>query len=304
MKKKSQPSFTIIPSDFISQGLRCSGELYLPRNIPHPPVVIMAHGFAAEKSFRLPAYAERFAAAGLAVFLFDYRCFGGSDGEPRNYVDPGRHLQDWQSAISHVRSLAHLNTQKIALWGSSFSGGHVIVAASRDKNISCLVAQVPFVDAISTMRMLGIKYLLKAMPHAVKDIMRMAAFQPPYYVKVIGMPDEFAVMNTPESYPGYSAMIPKNSAWKNQCPARILLNFASYRPMAHADKVSCPALIMLGEKDSLIDPAAVKKTAKKMPKAELVIYPFGHFDIYMGDAFEDAVQKQTDFLRMHLRARD
>jgi uncharacterized protein len=300
MKKKSQPPFSIIPSDFSSKGVRCSGELYFPSGVENPPIVVMAHGFAAEKAFRLPAYAEKFASKGLAVFMFDYRCFGSSDGMPRNYVDPGRHLQDWQAAISHVRSLSRINTKKIGLWGSSFSGGHIIVTASQDRDISAIVAQVPFVDSISTTRMLGVKYLIQAMPHALKDMLRMAAFQSPHYVKVIGKPDEFAIMNTPESYPGYSAMIPKNSSWQNQCPARILLTFAAYRPIAAAGNVLCPALVMLGEKDSLIDAAAVEKTAKKIPKGELVKYPFGHFDIYTGEAFEDAVKKQTDFLWSHL----
>jgi dienelactone hydrolase len=300
MKIKSPPPFAILPSDFPSKGVRCSGELYFPSGIENPPVVVMAHGFAAEKAFRLPAYAERFASKGLAVFMFDYRCFGSSDGMPRNYVDPGRHLHDWQAAISHVRSLSRINTKKIGLWGSSFSGGHVIVTASQDRDIAAIVAQVPFVDSISTTRMLGVKYLMQAMPHAIKDLLRMATFQSPHYVKVIGKPDEFAIMNTPESYPGYSAMIPKNSSWQNQCPARILLSFASYRPIASAGNVPCPALVMLGEKDSLIDAAAVEKTAKKIPGGELVRYPFGHFDIYTGEAFEDAVKKQSDFLCNHL----
>jgi pimeloyl-ACP methyl ester carboxylesterase len=300
MKKESKPSFSILTSDFTSNGIRCSGELYLPSQVQNPPVVIMAHGFAAEKSFGLPAYAQPFASNGLAVFMFDYRCFGQSDGEPRNYVDPGRHLSDWQAAIAHVRSLPDVNTKKIALWGSSFSGGHVIVTASKDQNISAIVAQVPFVDAISTTRMMGVKYLMQAMPHAIKDMLRMATFQSPHYVKVIGTPDEFAIMNTPESYAGYSTLVPEDSTWPNKCPARILVTFAAYRPIASAGKVLCPALIMLGEKDSLIDASAVEKTAKKMPKGELVKYPFGHFDIYTGKAFEAAVQKQTDFLRSHL----
>lgn len=300
MTKKSQTSFSIIPSDFANHGTRCSSELYLPKDIKNPPIVIMAHGFAAEKTFRLPAYAEKFASNGLAVLLFDYRCFGDSDGEPRNYVDPGRHIQDWEAAISHARSLANINTEKIALWGSSFSGGHVIVTASKDKKISAIVAQVPFVDSISTTRMLGVKYLMQAMPHALKDVVRMATFQSPHYVKVIGTPDEFAIMNTPESYPGFSSLIPKDSTWKNQCPARILLTFAAYRPIAVAHKVTCPALIMLAEKDSLIDAAAVEKTAQKIPDCELVKYPFGHFGIYTGSAFGNAIEKQTAFLKTHL----
>ncbi|MBC2713867.1 MAG: alpha/beta fold hydrolase [Desulfobacteraceae bacterium] len=300
MKKASQYKFSKTASDFTSKKIRCSGELYLPQDIQNPPVVVMAHGFGAESTFGLPAYAETFASSGLAVYLFDYRCFGTSDGEPRNYVDQGRHLQDWKSAIAHVRSLPDINTNKIALWGSSFSGGHVIVTAARDHDISAIVSQVPFVDAISTTFKLGFKYLMQATPHAIRDLSRLLTFRSPYYVKVISQPDEFAIMNTPESYPGYSSLIPKGSKWENKCPARILLRFGTYRPIAVADKIRCPALIMLGEKDSLLDARAVEKTAKKIPKGELVKYPFGHFDIYTGNAFKEAVKRQTEFLLAHL----
>lgn len=302
MKKPSKYNFLKIPSNFTSKNIQCSGELYMPEGIDDPPVVIMAHGFGAERSFGLPAYAETFAANGLAVYLFDYRCFGESGGEPRNYVDQGRHIQDWKSAIAHVRSLPGVNTKKIALWGSSFSGGHVIVTAAKDHEISAIVAQVPFVDSISTTFKLGFKYLMQATPHAIRDLSRVLTFRSPHYIKLIGQPEEFAVMNTPESYPGYSAMIPDDSKWENKCPARILLRFALYRPIAMAHKIQCPALIMLGEKDSLIDANAVEKTAKKIPKGELVKYPFGHFDIYSGNEFKEAVKRQTEFLLTHLMA--
>ncbi|MDO9262608.1 MAG: alpha/beta fold hydrolase [Desulfosalsimonadaceae bacterium] len=300
MEKTTRYQFSKKPSDFKSKNTRCSGELYVPEGIKSPPVVIMAHGFGAEKTFRLPAYAEHFASSGLAVYLFDYRCFGASDGEPRNYVDQGRHLQDWKAAIAHVRSLPDMNTKKIALWGSSFSGGHVIVTAAADHEISAIVAQVPFVDAISTTVKLGLKYIMQATPHALRDLSRLLTFRSPHYVKLIGKPEEFAIMNTPESYSGYSSMIPKNSKWENKCPARILLRFGTYRPIAVAHKIQCPALVMLGKKDSLIDAKTVEKTAKKIPKGELVQYPFGHFDIYTGNAFKKAVKQQTEFLLLHL----
>jgi len=292
--------FTKTLSSFYSQNTRCIGDLYLPGDVKTPPVVVMAHGFAAERSFGLPDYAEKFAENGLAVFLFDYRCFGGSDGTPRNLVDPKRHLEDWQAAIDHVRSLQAIDTRRMALWGSSFSGGHVIVTAARDPKISAIVAQVPFVDAVSTSLKLGPKHLMRALPHGIRDLSRMLTFRSPHYVQVVGKPDEFAVMNTPESYSGYTAIIPEDADWENGCPARILLKFAAYRPTVHAENVKCPALLMAGEYDSLINIKAVEKTVNKMPDGKLIKYPLGHFDLYKGDAFADAVQKQTDFLLTHL----
>ena len=115
-------NFSEKESTFLSHGIRCQGTFLLPHSESPQPVVVMAHGLAAERNFRLPAYAERFAAAGLAVFYFDYRNFGDSHGNPRNLVSPFRHVQDWLAAIEHVRTLPAINANRIGLWGSSFGG--------------------------------------------------------------------------------------------------------------------------------------------------------------------------------------
>ncbi len=135
-----------IKSDFFSKGIRCDGDLYLPENVKKPPVVIMAHGLSAVKAFRLPAFAERFVEKGMATFLFDYRTFGQSDGEPRHVVNPFHHVQDWLAAIAHVRNLTEIDSSRIALWGTSFSGGHVIIAAAKDAGIKAVVSQRIFID--------------------------------------------------------------------------------------------------------------------------------------------------------------
>lgn len=295
-------SLNVMPTDFFSQGTRCRGDLYLPTNVAQPPVVIMAHGFAAERSFRLPAYAAEFTRQGLAVFLFDYRCFGDSEGTPRNLVDPQRHVQDLQAAIAHVRTLPQVNGRAIALWGTSFGGGHALVAAARDPQIKAVVAQAPYIDSITTMQKLGLRYLLQSTPHALRDVWRIITHRQPHQVKVVATPEAFGVMNTPESYPGYTALIPEGSNWRNECPARILITFALYRPQKHAAQIQCPTLLMIGERDSLISAAAVARMSRRMPQAKLVTYPFGHFDIYFGESFADAVAQQAAFLKQHLRA--
>ncbi len=288
------------PSEFFSRGTRCSGDLYLPDTEKNPPVVVMAHGFGAERTFRLPAYAEKFADAGMGVFLFDYRCFGPSEGTPRNYVDPARHLEDWRQALIHVRSMTNVNTRRIALWGTSFSGGHIMITAARDRHIAAIVAQVPFVDAISSTRRMGWKYMLEATAHGLKDLARVLSFREPHYVKIAGTPDEFAVMNTPDAYEGVMSILPENTAWNNQCPARILLRAAVYRPTAFASNILCPALFQVARKDSLIDPRAVIAAARKISNAELMEYDIGHFDIYTGKMFEEAAAAQIRFLKRHL----
>jgi fermentation-respiration switch protein FrsA (DUF1100 family) len=285
---------------FQSGGERCAAWLYMPGGVRKPPVVVMAHGFAAERSFRLPAFAECFAEKGMASLVFDYRNFGDSTGEPRNLVDPTRHLQDWAAAITHVRTLAEVDGNRVALWGSSFSGGHVIVAAARDQRIAAVVSQVPFVDGLASVRVVGPKFALRATMEGMMDLIPMITGSTPYYVPVIGKPDTFAVMNTPDAYDGYMAIVPSGSSWKNQCPARILLKVSMYRPTRYAKKVSCPLLVVRAEKDMLMPSEAVGKMVEQTKLGELFSLPLGHFDVYAGKSFETVAEAEAHFLAKHL----
>src|SRR5512141_2922111 len=163
---------TVVASDFVSHGTRCAGRLYLPAGVAAPPVVIMAPGFCLEQAFGLPAYAERFADAGMAAFGFDYRNFGESDGSPRQLVDPRRHVQDWRAALAHVRSMKGVANGRIALWGTSFAGGHVIVTAALEPGVAAVVSQVGHADGLATIRALGPRLALHGVAAGLRDLWR------------------------------------------------------------------------------------------------------------------------------------
>ncbi|MBC7253296.1 MAG: alpha/beta fold hydrolase [Actinobacteria bacterium] len=293
-------SFTRSDHYFRVGRLRCAAWLYLPEGARKPPVVVMAHGFGAQRDFGLQPYAERFASRGLAVFLFDYRNFGASEGRPRNLVNPWRHLRDWRHALSYVRSLEEVDGERLGLWGSSYSGGHVMVTASRDARVRAVCAQVPFVDGFSSAAYTGMKHAWQATVAGLKDLVRALTFREPYCVPIVSEPDTFGVMNTPESKPGYLALVPEGSDWRNECPARAVLELLFYRPARRAHRVRCPALVILGEKDSLIRPRAVEKAASRMREVTIVHLPVGHFDVYRGEWFEKAASLQADFYLRHL----
>jgi uncharacterized protein len=105
-------------------------------------VAILAHGFSGTMD-RLVPHAERFAADSIAALVFDYRGFGESGGEPRQVVDlPAQH-QDIRAAIAWVRGRDDLDPNRVALWGNSLGGAHVISVAAATR-IGAVVAQIPF----------------------------------------------------------------------------------------------------------------------------------------------------------------
>jgi len=284
---------------FESHGEKCGAWLYLPEK-EKPPVVVMAHGFGADKLLRLPAFAEKFVERGLAVFVFDYRNFGDSTGEPRNWISPKRHLEDWRAAIDFVRGLKEVDGQSMGLWGSSFSGGHVLVIAAEVPGICAVVSQVPFVDGIATSSLYPFGFIAKAFAHAVLDVLSSTFLRKPHNVQIVSEPSEFALLNTPECMPGYKSLEPPNYTPQNFAPARIVLSLPFYRPIKFAPKISCPVLIIKAEKDTLIPPASVDRTASLVRDVRLEKFPVGHFDVYTGELFEKVSKIEADFLAEHL----
>ena len=263
----------------------------------------MAHGFGGQREMRLPEFAERFAACGLAALVFDYRCFGASDGEPRNLIDPRRHLEDWRAAVEHARGLPDVDAGRLALWGTSFSGGHVLAIGSEVSGISAIVSQVPFVGMDRRGAPMPLGAMARALFAGLRDLARAARGASPYYVPIAGPPEVFAFLNTPDVMDAFQDLVPPGSTWQNRAPARVLFQMPRYQPLRDAGKIEAPVLMVAAEDDSLIPVASVEAASKRVRHCELVILPgTGHFEPYTGEVFERVVEREADFLRKHLLA--
>src|SRR5450631_2842385 len=136
-------------------GITLRGWHYLPHSRPGKvPTIVMAHGFSAVKEMYLDRFAEAFAAAGLNALVFDNRNFGASDGEPRQEIDPWAQARDYRHAITYATTLPEVDPARIGIWGSSYSGGHVLVAAAIDRRVRAVVSQVPLVSGHDNFRAL------------------------------------------------------------------------------------------------------------------------------------------------------
>ena len=285
---------------FPSGEERCAAWLYLPDGDARVPGVVLAHGWTGVRGQRLDAYAERFAGAGLAALAFDYRHFGASSGEPRQLLDIKRQLADWAAAIAFVRSRAEIDPGRVAVWGTSFSGGHVIETAARDRQIAAVVAQVPFTDGLRNLPSLGVALTVRLIAAGLHDQLGAAFGRPPHMVASVGPPGSVAVMTTPDAEPGFRAIDPPGSSWRNQAAARIALRVGGYRPGRHAGQIAAPILFAIAQDDAITPPALARAAAARAPHAEVRSYPGGHFDFYLGAAFERAVADQAEFLARHL----
>ncbi len=287
-------------SAFLSHGVRCAGTLLLPAQGRRAPVIVMAHGFGAIRAAGLPAFAERFVAAGYAVYLFDYRCFGDSDGLPRHWVSPRRHLQDWVCAIAHVRTLPQVDAQRMVLWGTSFSGGHVLQTAARDAGVHAVIAQVPHVSGLASLRQVPMGVLLRMTVAAVRDVLG-GLFGRPHYTPIVGRPGDMAALTGDDAWHGYARLLPQGARWENRVLSRIFLAVPYYSPIRHVHKVSAPTLIVAGRHDTITPAAAAERAARRMQHCAFHVVDGNHFDLHLHDepACAANIALQLDFLRRH-----
>jgi uncharacterized protein len=101
-------------------------------------------------------------------------------------------------------------------------------------------------------------------------------------------------MTAPEAKPGFDAIVPPGSKWRNEFAARVMLTFPFYRPGRKAAKLKMPILICVCDKDETTPIAPALSAAKRACRAELRRYPYGHFDIYHDP---QAKADQVAFLR-------
>jgi fermentation-respiration switch protein FrsA (DUF1100 family) len=295
--------FTRNDVEFVSGGLRCAAWLYRPDADGPLPLVVMAHGFSGTREMRLDAYGERFAQTGIAALVFDYRHFGASAGEPRQLLDIRRQQEDYTAAIAYARGFDWVDADRVALFGSSFSGAHVLAVGAQDARLAAIVSQCPFTDGLATLPKLGVANVLRGAAAGLRDELGALVGRAPYYVPVTGEPGSFAVMTTPDSKRGIEAMVPADTRWENRVAGRILVRIGLYRPGRQAARITCPVLVCACDGDALAPATRTAELVSKAPRAEVKRYPFGHFDIYVGEPFEQAVSDQVEFLRRHLLAR-
>ena len=284
----------------ILDGQTLAGWLYKTPEREKAPMVVMAHGFSAVKEMRLDAYAERFAEAGYHALVFDYRHFGGSQGRPRQLLDIEKQHDDWKAAIKFARSIPEVDGQKIVLWGTSFSGGHVMAVAAEDPTIAAVIAQVPHVSGFASALAVGFRQNFRLGSAAFLDRLLKLFNWAPYYVPAFGKPGEMAAMTAPGEYEKARKLYPVDSRIDDNVAARVFLSLTFYSPGKLASKVTAPMLVQVARNDLTTPPKPSIKAANRAPRGELKLYDMGHFDAYLPPIFDTVVQDQIDFLKKHV----
>lgn len=286
---------------FLSEGVDCAARVYRPgpdvASGEATPCVVMANGFSLTHDDGLPAFAERFAGAGITALTFDFRHLGGSGGEPRQVIDTDRQRADFGAAVSFARGLDGIDADAVAVWGFSSGGGLAIYTAADDHRIAAVIALCPATDTIAFLRRMPIRTL-----NAVNvAILRNMLGRQRVHIPVAGRPGSVAWFSQPEALAGFDAIRGDHSLWRNEFLPLSFAGATSFRAVRVAHCVRCPLFVCIGEEDRVVPRRAAERTAERAPCGERGVYPIDHFGGFLGEGFERVVADQIEFLSRHLR---
>jgi fermentation-respiration switch protein FrsA (DUF1100 family) len=286
-------------------GVTLRGWLYLPDGAAGPvPTIVMAHGFSAMKENYLDRYAEVYAAAGLGAVVFDNRNFGDSDGEPRQEIDPWQQVRDYRDAITRAQAMPEVDESRIGIWGSSYSGAHVLVVGAIDRRVKCVVGQVPLISGHrNARRLIRADNIAAVQGMFDADRRDRMAGKPPQMIPVVAEdPNAPCALPTPDSYAWFTETARLRAPnWKNEVTLRSVEMFTEYEPGGYIAYVSPTPLMLVvaaGDHLTVADEALAAYQQALEPK-RLVLLKGGHFDAYVKD-FDAASGAARDWFVAHL----
>jgi dienelactone hydrolase len=280
-------------ADILSEGTRIAAEVFAPKNTGDEklPTILMSHGWGGTAQGLRPD-AVVFARAGFLVVTIDYRGWGNSDArliaaakptkqegklvaevvEVRGVVDPIDQTADILNALHWLQSESQCDPNRIGIWGSSFSGGHVIYVAARDSRVKAFVSQVGSMDA---------RWVIES-PQLRRHVFQQANARTR---GEIGYPEPFASFNNMRGEP----------VWEK------LMQYAPIEDIGRCEK--CAKLFIIAENEELFDNkrhAILAHERATGVKKLVTLTGIKHYGIY-NEKRQEAQTLAIDWFREHLK---
>jgi fermentation-respiration switch protein FrsA (DUF1100 family) len=295
-------------------GVVLRGWLHLPDpGTASGAGVVVAHGFSAVKEMRLDRFAEVFCDAGLAVLTYDHRNLGASDGEPRQQINPWAQARDYGFALRWLAERTEVDADRLGIWGSSYSGGEVMVVGACDDRVKAVVANVPFAG------LPGVDYSDPAEVEARFQRVRVALLDDsgtgpadteqmpvgPMAVVIEPGDDRPAFLPQPESSEYFLIFAehgPEPTSWRNDVTVVSMLSDPLWDPGVCAGSIApTPLMMVVASHDDLAETSvAVAAFDRAGDPKELVMVEGHHFVPYEGAEFERAAGAAARFFIQHL----
>ncbi|RDJ23122.1 alpha/beta hydrolase [Bosea caraganae] len=278
------------------------GHLYLPDGYSaerrHPAVVI-GGSLTAVKEQMGGIYAIEMARRGFLALAIDYRHYGESGGEPRQYENPESKAEDLVAAVSYLAARPDVRPSGIGLLGICTSGGTVLYAAARDRRIAAIASVASHLAEPSITPLLyggpdGVARRRAVGRAAREEFQRSGrnALIPSYHDS-----DQSASHVGPMPYYMDKARGGGVAQWTNALSVMSWEPWLDFDPVSQAAKITAPALIVHSDGCALPDQARKVHGLLQGPKT-LHWTSGDHFAFYDGP---DKVREAADVTAAHFR---
>ncbi|ALX14213.1 acetylxylan esterase [Burkholderia cepacia JBK9] len=294
--------------EFPSESTTLRGWFYAPAQRTADsntyPAIVMAHGFSAVKEQYLDRYAEAFAACGFAVLLYDHKNFGASDGLPRQEIDPVQQKRGYRDAISYLLTRADVDAERIGIWGTSYSGGHVLEVAAIDRRVKCVVSQVPTISGyqagLRRTRSDRVPAMLARFDEDRRQ--RFAGGSPAMLPAVSVDPLAACAMAGADAYRFFTESAAQFAPnWRNEVTLRSAEMSRENEPGQYVDRISPTPLLMIVADQDVLTPTdlCLKAWENALEPKRLLQVKGGHFTPYL-EHFDATSQAAAEWFTQHL----
>lgn len=290
--------------EFPSCGTTLRGILFVPDGkTSRLPAIAMAPGMSGVKEGSILKYAEYFVRGGFVVLAYDNINFGASGGKPRQEADPQLQRRGYRDAITFLSLRSEVDAGRIGIWGTSYSGGHVLEVAAHDRRVKCVVSQIAGASSMRT-------FLGRWRPEQRRKLLelqdrdREARFlgEPPMMIKAVSDdPGEPCVMPGADAYAYFMEQAKSAPSWRNEVTLRSVDLARSCENAAFLPYISPTPLMMIIALDDELAPSELSIAAfhaANEPK-KLVLLPGHHFTPYV-DEFDLTGNEARDWFTRHL----
>jgi hypothetical protein len=295
--------------NFTSEGDKLSGILYLPADSKKGekmPALVVTGSWTTVKEQMAGTYAKKLASEGFAALVFDFRGYGQSGGEPRQYESPRRKIQDIKNAVAFLQTLPMVDPDRIGGLGICASSGYMAWAAAEDNQIKALAAIAPWLHDAELVKHVyggesGVSGKIAAGNAAKEKYERTGVND---MVPACSATEREAAMFGPFEYylnPSRGA-IPQ---WKNQFAVMSWPEWLEFNPIMKASSIAVPTLFVHSENAAIPDGAKKFHGRIAFPK-DFYWMQGTQFDFYdnpstVNEASRKAVQWFNESLKKELK---
>ena len=289
---------------FYSESFKLAGDLYLPPDLGKGEKragIVLCHGYTGIRNLYLPEIAGALNEAGYVVLTFDYKGWGDSEG-PKSRLAPYSRVADVQASLTFLSVQPQVEPSRLGIYGTSYGGATVIWVSAIDERVKCIVSVAGIGNGARWMRSVRRpdEYTDLLQRSAADRVERMRSGKSEFVERnYILLPDRQSAELSAKARRNVRRAV-------TEIPLEFVDDTLNFNPEWIVDKIAPrPVLFITTDNDRLVPPEETEAMYARAnePKKLVMLKGYGHYEVYVGEAFREVMDATLAWYRLHLPAK-